>query len=104
MDDNDEQEVIEAVIVKEQKSTDLLPAVKYLVSLAIFCLIGLAINQWLFVPDGASTQWGDFGTYMVMIFWPWILLWKFLVALFWVFLIVFVLGFFATCAYAISRW
>lgn len=104
MMNDDEQEILEAVIIKRQKSTDLLATVRYLVSVAIYCLIGLAIYQWLFVADGASIQWGDFRTYMVMIFWPWILFWKLLVALLWVFLIAFVIGFFAICAYAISHW
>lgn len=101
---DDEQEILPPVKVKIRKSTDLLPTVKYLVSVAIYCLIGLAINQWFFVADGASIQWGNFGTYMVMIFWPWILFWKFLVFVLYAFLVALVIGFFAVCAYSISHW
>ena len=100
---NDEQEIIEAVIVKTRKSTNLLPTVKYLVSVIIYCLIGLAINQWLFVVDGSSTQWTNFGTYMVMVFWPLIFFWKFLIVLFW-FLFIALIVIFSVSAYFISRW
>ncbi len=86
MDDQEildaEVEVIELTAVQQEPG--LLLAVKYLVSVAVYCVIGLAVDYWLFVAAGAVTAWANPITYMVMLFWPFILLWKFLVICFWI--------------------
>ncbi len=75
-------EVIEVKVVRQQPG--LLLAVRYLVSVAVYCIIGLAVDYWLFIAAGAITAWTNPLTYMVMVFWPFILFWKFLVICFWI--------------------
>ncbi len=65
-----------------------LLAMRYLVSIAIYCIIGLGIDYWLFVPDGGTTAWTMITTYLVMVFWPAVLIWQFLVIMFWLTIIV----------------
>lgn len=80
-----DDKIIEMV---EKNETGVLGAVHYLVSIAIYCVIGLAIDYWLFVAAGAATAWANPITYLVMIFWPFVLMWEFLVIMFWLFLII----------------
>lgn len=51
---------------------------KYLVAIAIYCAIGWGIDYWIFVPDGSLSNWAIPSTYLVMIFWPLVLMWQFL--------------------------
>ena len=85
---SDDHEVIEMV---EKNETGLLGAVHYLAALAVYCIIGLAIDYWLFVAAAAATAWANPITYMVMVFWPFVLMWQFLVIVFWFFLIIVVI-------------
>jgi len=84
MDDNEiiDAEVIEVTVA--QQDPGLLLALKYLVSVAVYCIIGLAIDYGFFVAAGATTAWANPLTYAVMVFWPFILMWKFLIICFWI--------------------
>ena len=82
---SDEHEVIEMV---EKSENGSLSTAQYLVAVAIYSIIGLAIDYWLFVAAGAATAWANPLTYMVMVFWPFVLIWKFLVIVFWLVIIV----------------
>lgn len=85
---SDDDKIIEMV---EKQDTGLIATARYLVSMAFYCIIGLAVDYWLFVAAGAITAWNNPLTYMVMIFWPFVLIWQFLVIVFWIFLIVVVI-------------
>ena len=82
---DDEIEVIEMV---EKNKTGSLAAVHCAIVFAIWCIIGLAVDYWLFVVAGAVTAWNNPLTYLVMIFWPVVLIWKFLIIVFWLVVIV----------------
>lgn len=87
MDDHEilDAEVIEVKVVRQEPA--ILLALKYLVSVSVYCIIGLAIDYGFFVATGAATAWANPLTYMVMVFWPFILIWKFLVICFWIALV-----------------
>ena len=88
MGDEHKVKVIEMV---EKQENGALGAVQYLVVVAIYSILGLAIDYWLFVAAGAATAWANPLTYMVMVFWPVVLAWKFLVIVFWLVIIVVVI-------------
>lgn len=76
-------EIIEVVVAPKQEPAIVL-ALKYLVSVAVYCIIGLAIDYGFFVAAGATTAWANPLTYAVMIFWPFILIWQFMIIVFWI--------------------
>lgn len=51
----------------------------------IYCVIGLLVDYWLYLPVGIEmTQWNNVMTYAVMVFWPALLMWEFLVIVFYI--------------------
>lgn len=62
----------------------LANGLQYLVGLAVYCLIGWGVDYWLFIPDGALTDWTIPSTYLVIAFWPLCLFWQFLKFAFWI--------------------
>ena len=65
MGDEHKVRVIEMV---EKQENGALGAVQYLVVVAIYSILGLAIDYWLFVAAGAATAWANPLTYIVMVF------------------------------------
>lgn len=82
-------EVIE-VVVAAKREPAIVAALRYIVSVTVYCIVGLAIDYGLFVAAGATTAWANPLTYAVMIFWPFILLWEFLIILFWIAVVCFI--------------
>lgn len=77
----DERETNVTIVKNDQWFVNGL---KYLVMVAVYCAIGWSIDSWLFVPEGGLTDWTVPGTYLVIAFWPFILIWEFLKLVFWV--------------------
>ena len=85
----EEPEIIEAVVVEiEPDRNKNLEVARYIVACVVYCIIGLGIDYWFYVPDGGMTMWAAASTYAVMIFWPLVLLWEFIVIVFWAALII----------------
>jgi len=101
---DDKHEIIDAEIIEdtviEKEDPDIVQLAKYLVGIVAYCIIGLAIDYWLFVAVEAATAWANPLTYLVMITWPFILFWEFLVICFWILVVVAVI---ALCIMIIAR-
>jgi len=101
---DDKHDIIDAEIIEdtviEKEDPDMVQLAKYLVGVVAYCIIGLAIDYWLFVAIEATTAWANPLTYAVMVFWPAILFWKFLVFAFWVLVVIAVI---CVCVMVIAR-
>ena len=62
----------------------LANGLKYIVGIAIYFLIGWGVDYGLYLPEGALTDWTIPSTYLVMVFWPFCLIWEILVFSFWI--------------------
>lgn len=57
----------------------LVNALQYIVSLCIYFFVGWATDYWLYVEQGGTTDWSVPATYFIILLWPFILMWHFLI-------------------------